>query len=138
MWSQRLEICPNVNELESLFHAGRQVRQPGLIPRVSEHAIQYDYWSSTSDAGSPEYAWVVRVVVALLALREKVRIPYSPPSVRGGITSGLAQVWQTGQTKCYDASGAELLDLRRDGPGRGTSGREWHGRIQVHGDRPTA
>ena len=127
---------PNVNELESLVHAGQGNTATWLNTQGFQNIQPVEYWSSTSNTGSPENAWEVRLYDGYVALREKVgSIPYSPPSVRGG-SSGLAQLWQTGQTKCYDSSGVELPSCAGTGQdGEHRAGVAWPDpRFTVTGD----
>ena len=102
---------PNVNELESLINSGEASTATWLMNQGFS-GIYYDYWSSISDFAYPEYAHTVNLVGGYSASHLKSGPGYVI-AVRG-ITSGPAQVWQTSQTTCFDASGA-LVDCAGTG-----------------------
>jgi hypothetical protein len=72
---------PNVNELESLVHAG--VYNPALPTNPFLNVQSGNYWSSTSHAGSTSFAWVVDMNSGLVSADYKAFNHYVWP-VRAG------------------------------------------------------
>ena len=68
-YAKGLNLCgysdwrlPNVNELESLFHAGQEESTTWLKTRgFANVQSAFPYWSSSSVASSPNHAWVVSI-----------------------------------------------------------------------------
>lgn len=113
---------PNVNELESLIHAGQANTATWLTSQGFSGILTF-YWSSTSYVYDPRYAYQVSLIDGYSAAYLKTATDYVL-AVRG-ITSGLALVRQTGQTTCYDASG-NLVDCAGTGQdGEQLKGAAW-------------
>ena len=91
---------PNVNELESLINAGVLQSSPWLMSQGFTN-VQYDrYWSSTSYGVDPaDWAWFIHLRGNSVGLDNKPTSNFLWP-VRG-VTSGPAQIWQTGQMTSY-------------------------------------
>jgi hypothetical protein len=123
---------PNVNELESLNHAG-QANTAIWLTSQGFSGIVDNYWSSTSHVYYPGYAYHVDLRDGYSTDYLKTATAYTL-AVRG-TTSGQAQVWQTGQTTCYDASG-NLVDCVETGQdGEQLKGAAWPTpRFTVQGD----
>lgn len=96
---------PNLNELESLVN-----KQPNLAPWLKSQGfldVMTDYyWTSTTYATYPNYAWSVSMHSGLVAGRGKADGGYLWP-VRSG-DSGVLTIAKTGQTVCHDSSGTAL------------------------------
>jgi len=94
---------PNRNELRSLM--SYQTRKPSL-PESHPFANVFLgwYWTSTSAAMNPAYAWYIHLEGARMFYGQKDQYCLFWP-VRG---KGNSMVHSTGQKKCYDASGAEI------------------------------
>jgi len=100
---------PNMNELESLFHAGAASLYYGgsaawLMSNGFE-SVQWggyaEYWTSTTDASNVGNAWSVDILYGYIKSRYKQNTRYVW-SVRGGQTGSYpALIWKTGQTTSY-------------------------------------
>jgi len=104
---------PNVNELESLINAN----EPSLATWLNAQGftnVQADvYWSSTTYASYPGYAWVVGMWAGVVDYSSKSYYGgYFVWPVRSGQCGSLDHsvicLPKTGQTKCYNTSGGEI------------------------------
>ncbi|MBI5056516.1 MAG: DUF1566 domain-containing protein [Nitrospirae bacterium] len=101
---------PNLNEMESLVHAGAANSSVYLIANGFT-LVQADlYWTSTNDNSNlkavppaPD-AWDVSLVSGDLALTSDKDLTRAVWPVRGLST----QLWKTGQTKCFDVAGSRI------------------------------
>jgi hypothetical protein len=106
---------PNINELESLIHAGHAGNEnPATwlnsqgFSNVNSNLYQW-YWSSTTDAFVTGRAWVVYMDSGSVGVvASKTYLSYGWP-VRSAspplVSPPPADLWKTGQSICYDASG---------------------------------
>lgn len=112
---------PNINEMESLVN-----KQPDLAVWLASQGF-YDvvagyYWTSSSYAGYPVYAWTVGMHGGIAAGHRKTD-GCLVWSVRTG-QPGVLTLPQTGQTECYDNIGTEI-----DCPGTGQDGELQRGAV---------
>jgi hypothetical protein len=92
---------PNLNEMESLIHAGQADSSAWLISQsISNVAMDY-YWSSTGHGGSPNQAWAITLQQGEVSYEAKDDANYVWP-VRGTTSAPApALLWRTGQTTSY-------------------------------------
>ncbi len=105
---------PNINELESLMNADEPNSDVWLMSQgfinVQGGSFSY-YWSSSTMSGSGYNAWRY----SLKANNNSSEIYWDPKGSSNyvwpvrGTTTLPAKLWQTGQTRCYDSSGAEIV-----------------------------
>ena len=99
---------PNVNELKSLVHAGQSNISTWLNTQGFNNVQSGGYWSSTSVAYSPDYAWVVGMWDGYMGDGSKASYGHVWP-VRSGqswlLGNSIISIPKTGQTTCYDSSG---------------------------------
>ena len=105
---------PNINEIESLVHA----QEPNTATWLNTQgfsSVQSDlYWSSTSVSAYTVFAWVVNMWSGdKYAGRKSMVTAYRSGDyyvwpVRSG-QFGVAQLWETGQTTCYDSSAGDVI-----------------------------
>ncbi len=94
---------PNRRELRSLI--SHQTRNPALPEdHPFENLFLGWYWTSTTSAVNPAYAWYVHVEGGRMFYGKKDQ-SYLLWPVRGAGSSVLAA---TGQTRCFDAAGNEI------------------------------
>ena len=96
---------PNVLELESLINLG-QAGSASWLARPENGFVDIagnKYWSSTTASSETEKAWVIDFSDNGRDMVNK-SLSYLTLPVRGTTTSP-AQLWKTGQTGCFDASG---------------------------------
>jgi hypothetical protein len=105
---------PNLNELESLVHAG--VPNPSTWLNASGFTgVQSGlYWTSTNDDSDPKAqvpsevnAWDIDFSTGDLPLASDKTTMRAVWPVRGDSTAP-AQLWQTGQMKCFDDAGRKI------------------------------
>lgn len=110
---------PNRVELRSLIDHGR--RQPALPDsHPFLHVFLGWYWTSTTKAGLPAYAWNVHLEGGRMFYSRKDEFRLLWP-VRG---CGAA-LPRTGQTECFDASGAGISCLGSGQDGELRMGAPW-------------
>jgi hypothetical protein len=117
---------PNVNELESLVHAGFKeeicggpacptlaawLNSQGFINAKDVH--EGWYWSSTTDEGKSvnnfhNYTWGVDFYFGYVNSANKSSYQNVWPVRTGEGATSPAMVWQTGQTTCYNYAGTEI------------------------------
>jgi len=90
---------PNVNELESLVHAGRSNTATWLNSVGFTGVQALDYWSSTTNVHNPGQAWSVNMWTGFVDPDDKGGARHII-AVRGTST-GPARVWKTGQVTSY-------------------------------------
>jgi hypothetical protein len=127
---------PNVNELESLVHAG--VFNPALPENPFSGVQSSSYWSSTSYASSPGQAWIVHMNSGSVGNDSKTNGGYVWP-VRSGQcgSSGPSVIClpKTGQTMCYASSGETITCAGTGQDGELQKGVAWPDpRFIDHGD----
>ncbi len=93
---------PNVNELESLINAEQSNTVDWLNTQGFSNVQSYFYWSSTSGVFNSVYAVHMWDGETSRKGRSDYVIYVWP--VRSG-QPGVAQLWETGQTTCYDSGG---------------------------------
>ena len=104
---------PNINELESLINAELTNTATWLNTQGFNNVRSNYYWSSTSVANYPYYVWVVVMWHGYVydSHPKSNSFDYVWP-VRSGNSglfgSSVIQLPQTGQTTCYDSSGAVI------------------------------
>jgi len=106
---------PNVNELESLTHAGYFEESCGGAPCACNAAWLVSqgfsgmspsgYWTSTTDAHDENRAWDIQPCHGYMYNDDKTLLRTAWP-VRGGGTDGTIQLPATGQKTCYNQSGS--------------------------------
>lgn len=114
---------PNVNELESLFNAEEADLATWLNGQGFINVQVNFYWSSTSYAGDTKRAWGAFMNPGALSSFTKTSDFFVWP-VRGS-TVLPAQLWETGQTTCYDASGSPIDCTNTGQDGEIQAGVEW-------------
>jgi hypothetical protein len=102
---------PNINELQGLIDYSVHPPLPLGHPFTNMQSVLY-YWSSTTIAFMPSFAWVVEMISGSAAPNEKsLSITHAWP-VRAGQCGSLGNsvicLSKTGQTKCYDTLGTEI------------------------------
>jgi hypothetical protein len=92
---------PNVNELESLTHAGEPDTAKWLLLQGFTNVQSNFYWSSTTRADYTDSAWIVSMSSGYVYYDSKnTGISYYVWPVRGN-TTPPAPVWKTGQIVSY-------------------------------------
>jgi hypothetical protein len=93
---------PNVNELESLINSV-EANSANWLNTQGFSNVQSDYyWSSTTNASSTDYAWVVDMWYGYVGYDYKSYSSYVWP-VRSGQSGTFvpSEIWKTGQTTSY-------------------------------------
>ena len=124
---------PNINELESLVNAGVPNTATWLNGQSFTNVQSQYYWSSTTYIHWTQAAGTISMYEGSFDHYDKLS-HWSIWPVRGTI-SGSAQLWKTGQTNCYDASGnvTNCAGTGQDGEIR--TGVSWPSpRFTDHGD----
>jgi hypothetical protein len=102
---------PNINELESLVHAGETSTAAWLNSQGFTSLAGAFYWTSTTrmDSLETDQAYVINLgstgTYEVFFIQKENS--HSTLPVRG-TTSGTASLWKTGQTLCYDSAGATI------------------------------
>jgi len=113
---------PNVNELESLVN-----KQPNLAEWLQAQGfrnLQVDYyWTSTTYASYPRYAWSVDIYGGIVAGHDKADVYFVWPVRRG--EPGAVSLPQTGQTACNDRSGTTCACAGTGQDGESQAGVAW-------------
>ena len=140
--SQKDWRLPNVNELESLINASESNNASWLIAQGFTAVQATYYWSSTTDAGYLVDAWAVDMSTVYVFYSKKSAYNFVWP-VRSGqcgpLDSGVACQPKTGQTKCYDTSGVEILCTGTGQDGELQAGVAWpEPRFTVNTDETVA
>ena len=95
---------PNLNEQESLIHAGEADSSAWLISQNITNATMAYYWTSTTSVASPEEAWGVNLQQGEVSYGAKDSANYVWP-VRGTTSAPApALLWRTGQITSYAAA----------------------------------
>ncbi len=98
---------PNVNEIKSLVNQQQSNPATWLNGQgFSNVKVDY-YWSSTTVAHSTSYAWIVNMNYGYTSFKVKTPISNYVWPVRGG-QMGTLTLSTTGQTTCYNGSGATI------------------------------
>lgn len=120
---------PNVNELESLSHAGQANPAAWLNTQGFLNVQEKDYWSSTSYTSAPTSAWVVYMGTGGLGYLDKSSFfnIYVWPVRTGQVAAPPAPLWKTGQTACYDTTGIAIDCLGKGQDGETQAGAAWPG-----------
>lgn len=94
---------PNVNELDSLLHAGQSAPATWLQSQGFTSVKPTYYWSSTTYKNETDQAWAVCMCsgAAIVGPKENSTQVYVWPVA--GETTGPALLWKTGQTISYRA-----------------------------------
>ncbi len=97
---------PNINELKSLLNAGQIDSGVWLETQGFNNAPSGAYWSSTTYAGWPSFAWFVKLSDGLMDSASKSGNGYYVWAVRSGqfglFGNSVISLPKTGQTICYD------------------------------------
>jgi hypothetical protein len=119
MWSEALKYVADMNVKHAFGHADwrlpnrrellslidYQAKKPALSPEHPfENVVLSWYWTSTSAAINPGYAWYVHLEGARTFYGRKDQYYLTWP-VRGKDASRL---WRTGQTVCFDSQGGRI------------------------------
>ncbi|HZX48581.1 MAG TPA: DUF1566 domain-containing protein [Nitrospirota bacterium] len=119
---------PNVNELWSLINAG-QSTYSWLNTQGFNNVRFFDYWSSTSVAQYPYSAWDVGMGFGEIGYRDKFNGGAYVWPVRSGQSGSLGSsvilLPKTGQTTCYNSSGAVIACTGTGQDGNIQSGAAW-------------
>jgi hypothetical protein len=107
---------PNLNEMESLVHAGQLNTAAWLNAQGFINVREKNYWSSTSYTAAPNNAWVVYMKGGGEGYADKGywSIIYVWPVRSGPSPSPPASLRKTGQTTCYNTAG-EIRDCNGTG-----------------------
>jgi len=121
---------PNVNELESLVNANEEDTAAWLNTQGFTNVQADYYWSSTTCADAPGYAWIIDMWNGNVDGNVKSSYySYYVWPVRGGQTGPLDHsvicLPKTGQTKCYNTSGGEIPCAGTGQDGEMQAGVEW-------------
>ena len=130
---------PNVNELESLVHAG--LYNPALPANPFTNVQSDYYWSSTSFAYSTYGAWIVGMDGGRVGSGSKTGDGYVWP-VRAGqcgsLDNSIICLPRTGQTSCSDSAGTVINCTGTGQDGDLQKGVDWPDpRFTVNGDAVT-
>jgi hypothetical protein len=100
---------PNINELKSLVNQGEENIATWLDGQGITGFNSNFYWSSTTQAGDPGSSWDVYFGFGFSGPSNK-SYSFYVRCVRGGQSGSLGSlvISQTGQTACYDGSGAVI------------------------------
>ena len=115
---------PNINELQSLLNSGAERKDMWLWDQGFAGVGFGDYHSSTSYAANPTSSWTVNIGYGYTGSATRAAQGWVLP-VRGPDTPGPAQVWQTGQTTCYDDSGSSIVCTGTGQDGEYRQGTAW-------------
>jgi hypothetical protein len=96
---------PNVLELKSLANTSQSNTSVWLVANGFTGVQSEPYWSSTSAGDGPSSAWGVDMWVGAIDGDDKSGNNYAWP-VRSGLSSLVSLLPRTGQTLCYDSTGA--------------------------------
>jgi uncharacterized repeat protein (TIGR01451 family) len=120
---------PNVNELESLVNGAEANTATWLNSQGFTNVQAYSYWSSTSYAYYPDYAWFISMWAGRVDDDYKSYYGYYVWPVRSGQCGSLDHsvicLPKTGQTKCYNTSGGEIPCAGTGQDGEIQAGVEW-------------
>lgn len=136
-YAGKLNLCgytdwrlPNVNELETLVDAEQPDSSAWLNGGGFMNVQAGGCWSSTTYDGNKDYAWVIDMHYGNAGNDKKVIGNHVWP-----VRAEPAQLPVTGQTKCYNASGAEIACANTGQDGEFKSGVPWpEPRFTVVGD----
>lgn len=108
---------PNVLELRSIVNASQANNSTWLIAQGFTGVQTHDYWSSSSAADGPSSAWVVGMGVGDVDANDKADSGYAWPVRSASSGSFDYLLARTGQTRCYDSTGAitTCIGTRQDG-----------------------
>jgi Protein of unknown function (DUF1566) len=122
---------PNLNELESLVNAEVIDSSVFLNTAGFINVKSSTYWSATTDAQAPAFAWDVSLRTGdFLFSSEKLPVPFNVATQGRGVwpvrgTSTLpAQLWKTGQTRCFSEAGVARACAPAEA-GAVTAGADW-------------
>jgi hypothetical protein len=109
---------PNVNELESLVHAGQDDIAAWLNTQGFANVQPQAYWSSSTNAHGTGNAWHVNMMqgggVNVTGKRYSLYI--------WPVRAGESKLWKTGQTTCYDETETYYAPKPIPCSGRGQDG----------------
>ncbi|HEY6000271.1 MAG TPA: DUF1566 domain-containing protein [bacterium] len=113
---------PNVNELGSLFNA--QANLAEWLQAQGFRNLQVDYyWTSTTYASYPRYAWSVDIYGGIVAGHDKADLYFVWPVRRR--EPGAVSLPQTGQNTCHDQSGTVSACAGTGQDGESQAGVPW-------------
>ena len=117
---------PNILELESLVNLGQAGSATWLTrPENGFVGIAANrYWSSTTASSAKNMAWFIDFADDSRDLSVKSLSSLAWP-VRGETTTSPAQLWETGQTECYNESGDSIACANTGQDGEVRAGVTW-------------
>jgi len=157
-WLEALDYCnnltlagysdwrlPNVNELESLVNANEADGASWLTAQGFISVQPSSYWSSTTDAYNTDSAWYLSIYYGKMDTYWGAKTGgfyYYVWPVRSGqcgsLDNSVICLPKTGQTKCYNTSGTEILCSGTGQDGEIQAGVEWPSpRFTDHGNTVT-
>jgi hypothetical protein len=98
---------PNMNELQTLLHAGFADSIPWLESRGFTN-VNFSYWTSTTQMypNAQDDAWWVELDDGTTYTERKTSAYHLVWPVRVALADAPALPWRTGQTECFDSNGA--------------------------------
>jgi hypothetical protein len=105
---------PNVVELRSLANTSQSATSQWLIAQGFTGLQPEPYWSSSSAADGPSSAWGVDMGVGAVDGDDKSDVNYVWPVRSGQLGTSIYLLPRTGQSLCYDSTGA-MMDCNGTG-----------------------
>ena len=127
-----LDICgytdwrvPNINEMNSLIHEGQASPNGWLIGQGFTSMYNGNYWTSTTTPANHSWAFHLHFPSSVTDYNIKTVPSFHVVPVRGPDAQGIAPVWRTGQTTCWDESGNVVTCANTGQDGNHLAGVAW-------------